>query len=235
MSESTGPHAGCEICRTIPDRLSSTTKGDETWGDPFPPALARLAIVGAPYYDGDTSRSNWALHRCPLCGTFYSWKFEYEYLAGGSEDSTLYTRLDAETGARLESKVLADVEAARERSRQRAAALVAAIAASPEDKAVYDAARFANEARRWGFDVDLARAVPALVERLASLPRGGGPGILRYDLRDLLFPWVGTSPERAREVLRLLAARGREERGEDATELAAHCERLLADEPAAPR
>ncbi len=104
----------CEICRTIPDRLSSTTKGEETRGDPFPEALGRLLLVGAPYYNDDTTHSNRALHKCPVCGTFYWWEFEYEYLAGGSEDSTVYTRLDAETGARLERECLDKVAAARD-------------------------------------------------------------------------------------------------------------------------
>jgi hypothetical protein len=228
------PHASCEICSMIPDRLCSTSKGDERWGDPIPAAVGRLAIVGAPYYDCDTSGSNRALHKCPLCGSFYWWEFEYEYLAGGSEDTTVYTRLDQETGARLERECLAHVAAARERSDLEAKEHVAAIVASPDAETIGRAARFAWQARRWGFDVDLSGAIPVLVQHLFGLPADAGLAGLRSDLVRLIVPWIGESPQRAREVLRLIGLSSVMAPCAAAQALAAHCQGLLARRSTTP-
>jgi hypothetical protein len=222
------PHESCEICRTIPDRASSTFKGDETWGDLIPRAVERLLIVGAPYYDSDMSQANRALHKCPLCGTHYWWEFEYEYLAGGSENSTVYTRLDQETGARLERECLDHVAAARERSRVEAAKHVAALIASPDDNAIRAAASFAGQARRWGFDVDLSGAIPALIERLVRPPREGEKGALRWDLSELLSSWEDGSPERAREILRLIRSCNVSDPSAEGRSLVSRCETILA-------
>lgn len=227
-AEPSGPSTACEICRTIPDRVSSSSKGDETWGGPIPPAVGRLVIVGAPYFNGDTSGSNQALHKCPLCGTFYWWEHEYEYLAGGSEDSDTYTRLDPETGAGRERECLDQVAAARERCRVEAAGHVAALVASADDATISRAASLVRQARRWEFDVDLSGALPALVDRCVRLPQDGGPGCLQYDLRDLLDSCVGTNPESAREVLRIVRASDVIEPSRFATELVARCEAVLA-------
>lgn len=226
------PEAACEICRTIPDRVSNTTKGDETWGDPLPPAVGRLLVVGAPVYDTDTSHSNRALHKCPLCGTFYWWEFEYEYLAGGSEDSTVFTRLDPEAGARLERDCLDHVAAALERDRVEAAEHAAALVASTDDETILAASSFAFWSRQRGFavDLDLSGALPALVDRLVRLPKEGGRAVLRSDLPDLLLRWVGESRERAQDVLRHVRSCNVAEPSPEAGALAARCGEILAKE-----
>lgn len=237
MSDERSVHESCEICRSIPDRVSNTTKGDETYGEPLPAAVGKLLVVGAPYFDDDTSHSNRALHKCPLCGTFYWWEFAYEYLAGGSEDSTTFTRLDPETGARTERECLAEVEAARTRDRRKAAEHAAALAASTDDETLLAATSFAYWSRQRGFDVevDLSAALPGLVDKLVRLPPEGGRAVVRSDLADLLARWVGESPERAREVLRFVRSSGVEEPSREARILAEKCEGVLANRPAGPR
>ncbi len=222
------PHERCEICSSIPDRVSNSYTGDERRGDPLPPAVGRLVIVGAPHYDDDTSRSNWALHKCPLCGTHYSWDFEYEYLAGGSEDSTVFTRLDPETGARLERECLQRAAAARERMREKAAALAAALVGSPDGKAVSDARVFQLlHVEKWDVPLDLREAVPSLV---ASLVRAGeaATAALRRDVESLLSAWVGEDRARATEVLARIASSAEECPSREARGLAARCEAVLA-------
>ena len=93
----TAPHLTCSICRGIPDRCRSFDKGGETVENTIPPAVNRLEVVGAPFYQQEFTHSNRCLLRCPECGTFYEWDFEYEYLAGGSEDDLTITRLDWRT------------------------------------------------------------------------------------------------------------------------------------------
>lgn len=223
-----GPHEACEVCRTIPDVAVSTTRGETTSGTPLPPAVGKLVIVGAPYFDDDMSSSNRALHRCPLCGTHYDWAFEYEYLAGGSEDTTTFRRLSREEGELRERECLAEVEAAALRAEEAARGHVAALVRSVDRENVDAAARFFNAARRKGFDPPFDEAVPAVVERIARVSEPDRKGIFVYDLRDLVLPWAARSPERARRVLDLLASGGVAEPSAEARELAAACERVLA-------
>lgn len=225
-------HEACEICSTIPDRVSNTYKGDGMSGELLPPAVGRLAIVGAPLYSYDTSRSNWALHKCPVCGTSYSWDFEYEYLAGGSEDSTVLTRLDGETGARLERECLANTEAARERMREKAAGLASALATPPDGTVVSDARMFQFiYERKWDVALDLREALPSLVSRLFRAEPGASADFQR-DLAGLLKAWVGEDVARARETLRLIASSGVEKPPEEAMQLATWFEAVLASGPA---
>lgn len=226
--DGTSPHETCEVCRTIPDVAVSTTRGETTSGTPLPPAVGRLVVVGAPYFDDDMSSSNRALHRCPVCGTFYDWTFEYEYLAGGSEDTTTFRRLSREEGERRERECLAEVEAAALRAEETAREHVAALVRSAERETVDPAARFFNAARRRGFDPGFGEAVPAVVGRIARVSEADRKGIFVYDLRDLVLPWAARSPERARRVLGLLAECGVAEPSAEARELAAACERILA-------
>ncbi|MDL1952288.1 hypothetical protein FBQ97_21115 [Acidobacteria bacterium ACD] len=85
--DGTSPHETCEVCRTIPDVAVSTTRGETTSGTPLPPAVGRLVVVGAPYFDDDMSSSNRALHRCPVCGTLTS---ESLAIKRSSGSETLY-------------------------------------------------------------------------------------------------------------------------------------------------
>ena len=44
--------------------------------------------------------SSWCLLRCPECGTYCDWDLQYEYLADGTEDDLVVTRLSREEGER---------------------------------------------------------------------------------------------------------------------------------------
>lgn len=103
----------CSLCRDIPDRCRAFSKGGDKTEDTIPPAVEKMAVVGAPFYNQETSHSNWCLLRCPECGTYYDWDFEYEYLVNGSEDDINVTRLNPEEGER-KAKMVADAVAASE-------------------------------------------------------------------------------------------------------------------------
>jgi hypothetical protein len=68
----------CDICKNLKEYQRSFVKlGREHEATHLPSAAARLLNR----------------ERCPICGTFYKYKFEYEFLIGGSEDEEILTRL----------------------------------------------------------------------------------------------------------------------------------------------
>jgi hypothetical protein len=68
----------CDICKNLKEYERSFVKiGREHEATQLPPAAARLLNR----------------ERCPICGTFYKYKFEYEFLIGVSEDEEILTRL----------------------------------------------------------------------------------------------------------------------------------------------
>ena len=82
--------SSCEICCQLKDVETSFYKwGWEEMDRPLPAAAARL-VRGEALDSYDPDRRH--LRRCPLCGAFYL----YEYLANGSEDEEVLTRLTAE-------------------------------------------------------------------------------------------------------------------------------------------
>jgi len=72
----------CELCRNIHE-LSATAN---------PPNEVRRLIDLTDSIN--TAERSETLMICPLCGRLYSCKYDYEYLAGGSEDEWTYTRID---------------------------------------------------------------------------------------------------------------------------------------------
>ncbi len=78
--------SACEICREIP-KCSSVTESvyDGRRDGALPPATERL-VVFLEIPESNVQR----VCRCPLCGHFYLYRYEYEYLATGSEDTFSY-------------------------------------------------------------------------------------------------------------------------------------------------
>ena len=79
--------AMCPICCTIPEvsRLLDIPARDISYGG-YPDAFAQLEGL-------IEISSSLTLMRCPNCGRLYTDEEHYEYLAGGSEDEYILTRV----------------------------------------------------------------------------------------------------------------------------------------------
>ena len=90
--------ASCSICSQLSDREYATQKfGWEENDTHLPGAASQLTDVKELKLE--SSRSAY-LQRCPQCGTYYLYESDYEYLAGGSEDTQTLTRLLDEESTR---------------------------------------------------------------------------------------------------------------------------------------
>ena len=90
-------HRQCSICVGLTDSEYAFQKnGWEQDNSYLPAAASRLILVRdlKPY----SGRALY-LQRCPECHTYYLYRTDYEYLAGGSEDEQFLTRLTAEDAA----------------------------------------------------------------------------------------------------------------------------------------
>ena len=86
-----GSNSKCSICSQLAEREYATQKfGWEEDDTHMPAASGQLETVKD--LKPDSSR-NMILKRCPECGKYYLYESDYEYLAGGSEDSQQLTRL----------------------------------------------------------------------------------------------------------------------------------------------
>jgi hypothetical protein len=161
------PHdAACRVCGAMPDRSRDFTKGGETLIATVPPSAGKLDIVGAPFYNQDTSGSNWCLLHCPACGTYYDWDYEYEYLVNGSEDDITISRLTPEEGARKSATVAQYVAEARARFAAEAPPRVEILLHSCDPKDLREAADWAFHAVNRGNDPG-----PILADLLAAMLR----------------------------------------------------------------
>jgi len=97
QSSNTISRPGCSICSQLADRESATQKqGWEQNDTRLPSAANHLNLIR------DLKPSSYRklqLHQCPECGTYYLYRTDYEYLAGGSEDDQHLTRLSASDAA----------------------------------------------------------------------------------------------------------------------------------------
>lgn len=91
------PREQCSICAGLLDEEYAFQKYGWPDDDTFlPEAAGKLTIVKdfEPY-----GSRKLQLRQCPNCGTYYLYRTDYEYLAGGSEDEEFLTRLTNEEAA----------------------------------------------------------------------------------------------------------------------------------------
>jgi hypothetical protein len=99
-------HKQCSICSQLKDyeyALQTHGRPDE---DTFIPKIAEK-LKNIIELKPDSVRYTW-LRQCPECATFYLHKNDYEYLATGSEDEQILTRLSDEEGAKYMAQPLPD-------------------------------------------------------------------------------------------------------------------------------
>jgi hypothetical protein len=213
----------CPICRDIPDYCRAFWKGGDKVENTIPPAVDKLPVVGAPFYDQDTSHSNWCLLRCPACGAYYDWDFEYEYLVNGSEDDIVVTRLSQQEGER-KAKLVADAVAASQ-ARFAAGSLpyleTLQRAADPAD--VGKAASWIFAAQEDGND--LTAALPVILE---AWQRPESQDDAANSLHLTLFVFGSRSRENLSALQAALATTGIEARPEMKS-LIQTCENVLRD------
>jgi hypothetical protein len=199
------PHVGCPVCGDMPDHCRDYTKGGETLVDTVPPSTTRLVTVGAPFYNQETSGSNWCLLQCPACGTYYDWDFEYEYLVNGSEDDINIRRLSADEGARKAALVAGHVAAARQRFAVESASRVETLLVSKDPREMKEAANWLFQSVNDGND-----PAPVLADLLAAMRRAGTEGDASTSLNLVFFVYGSRNWESLERSRAAVAAAGAE-------------------------
>ncbi len=216
------PWQTCSICREIPDRCRAFWKGGEKTTDTIPPAVSRLAVVGAPFYNQDTSHSNWCLLRCPQCGTCYDWDFEYEYLVNGSEDDINVTRLSPADGELKANQVAGWVATARERFAAESPPYMETLQHGTDPAELRKAASWLFATQEDGND--LTAALPVLLE---AWQRPESQGDAASSLQLSLFVYGSRSPENLATLRAVLTTAGLDARP-DMRSLVQSCGSALA-------
>lgn len=94
------PTSPCRICAGLLGEEYAMQKYGWPQDDTaLPPAAGRLTVV-RDFRPHDSRMLQ--LRQCPECGTYYLYRTDYTFLAGGSEDEEFLTRLtDAEAAEYL--------------------------------------------------------------------------------------------------------------------------------------
>ena len=88
----------CPICSQLKDYEFAMQKhGREEEDTQLPAAIGQL-VEARDLKPGSSRRMS--LERCPVCGAYYLYQTDYEYLANGSEDTQTLTRLSDEEARR---------------------------------------------------------------------------------------------------------------------------------------
>ncbi|OHD64280.1 MAG: hypothetical protein A2176_01380 [Spirochaetes bacterium RBG_13_51_14] len=77
----------CRICSKLPDRVSKVNVPSRNEFGSFPYEVTKLEEFIIIKY-------TWQILMCPLCCRLYTDEYHYEYLAGGSEDVYVISRLE---------------------------------------------------------------------------------------------------------------------------------------------
>jgi hypothetical protein len=96
--------APCEICGKL--GVVETSYAKYGWPEddrPLPPQAGRL-VPAEPTAGSDAERDH--VRRCPLCGTYYHYRWSYEYLVNGSEDEEELRRITPEEAQSLMARRL---------------------------------------------------------------------------------------------------------------------------------
>ena len=81
------PHLTCSICSSLKDGE------DNFFNSSLPRAAYKLILVHDMTRNGSRKKE---VKQCPECKTYYFYRTDYEFLAGGSEDEEYLTRLSDE-------------------------------------------------------------------------------------------------------------------------------------------
>ena len=169
----------CEICSRLDDVNYASSKYGSDESTSLPASSARLA--NAQEDPGGDRRS--FVKKCPNCGVFYLYETDYEYLAGGSEDSETLTRLTATEARNLMAPELleslieglrGDLEAPQPMDRRYAGMSLAGYAIDNQD---------------------LNGLSEILGNRDEEVVRGALTGLLRWSSRDVNLDYIsGVQP-----------------------------------------
>jgi hypothetical protein len=110
-SNNAARHKQCSICSQLKDYEFGRQTGGRPEQDTFLPDVARYLKNISELKPGSV-RYTW-LRRCPECATYYLHKNDYEYLATGSEDEQVLTRLTDEEAAKYLAPPLPDSDIPR--------------------------------------------------------------------------------------------------------------------------
>ncbi len=215
-------HQRCSICQSISDRCAAFWKGGELRGEDLPAAASRLSIVGAPFMDDDTGSSNACLKQCPECGTYYDWRFTYEYLFNGSEDEVVLTRISQAAGREWARRIAQAMEAYQAQFTAAAPQHIDALLHAPRHPdLIKQAVDFFWQGQRKGCDITFA--LPALIRALARISRKrDAAGTIKLTLSG----FGSQSQQRLQLVREQLQASGTS-RGPDIESLLTGCETLM--------
>lgn len=155
----------CSICTAIPEKSDAFWKGGDFLGGDLPREEQQLVVVGAPFFDDRTSYSHTCLKQCPECGTYYEWRFEYEFLVNGTEDDIYLTRMPDKEGEKRAKAIFATIAEAYEKFKADAQPRLETLHTAVHLKGVYGAATFIQSGAMRGHDITFA--LPALVRALA--------------------------------------------------------------------
>lgn len=101
MNEPSAPHPpdrkGCAICGELAGEEVATQKYGWPQSDTFLPVESGKLTVVRDFRPNDSRALQ--LRQCPACGTYYLYRTDYTYLAGGSEDEEYLTRLTNDEAA----------------------------------------------------------------------------------------------------------------------------------------
>ena len=195
-------HLSCSICSQIPDKSNTFYRGGRRQGDgsgDIPAVAGELEIVGAPFFKDIMNRSRTVLKKCPQCGTYYEWKYVYEFLIPESEDDVTLTRISDEDGKEWEARVFATIRASEERFREQAKEALQVLADDATHKELANALRiFSYASSVQGHDI--AFALPALLAAMSSLS-------MLVNSMQVLFHKPSDDPEQARLILDTISDR----------------------------
>ena len=165
----TDRHLRCSICSHIPEKSNTFYVGGERQGDgsgDIPEIANKLEIVGAPFFKDDMVSSRTILKKCPECGTYYEWDYEYEFLVPQSEDDVTLTRISDERGKAWEAEVYATIRKSEARFREQAEDALQVLTDESTHQELAKALQvFSYASSVQGHDISFA--LPRLVEMLS--------------------------------------------------------------------
>lgn len=178
------PWEACSICNPIPESIHGFWKGGELESGGIPATEQYLYVVGEPIFNDSDSYRHWCLKQCPECGTCYLWQFDYEFLAGGSEDEVEVKRLNDQEAEEWQQKVREVIRASTERFEAAIPGHLETLTTRKRRSALKEPVDFFYHEQLVNGH-DLTPAVPALVHALAHH---------QHVQKKRIVPGIGSAP-----------------------------------------